>query len=280
VGGIQGGRAKGAGSRVRGQVRGGASPRPILGPGRSLLAFLLLLVAPTPGAAQTISGRVTDRETGEAIEAVRVQLISTRGDSLSVGFSDRFGSYRLRAPGPGEYRIRASRVGAGEVSSPPFLLREAGSEVVDLALAFTAIELDPILVRQRPFHWWERDKPLQHWEFWERREFYEPRGFGRFLAAGEAARFLDLHDLVSIHAPRLLRCTGGVALFVDGRALPGASLMVQNGRLQGEWSRLFRLNDVENVEIYPGGLKVPGELVSPGSGCGVVVVWLRSTDAS
>jgi len=245
----------------------------------TLVILLLLLGAPGPGAAQIISGRITDRETGEAIEAVRVQLISARGDSLSVGFSDRFGSYNLRAPGQGEYRIRASRVGAGEVSSPPFLLREAGSEVVDLALTFTAIELDPILVQQRPFHWWERDKPLQHWEFWERREFYEPRGFGRFLAAGEAARFADLHDLVSIHAPRLLRCTGRVTLYVDGLAMQGTSLTMQNGRLQGEWSRLFRLSDVENLEVYSGGLKIPGELVSPGAGCGVVVVWLRPADA-
>lgn len=249
--------------------------------GRALAVALFIagcLLLPAAGAAQTISGRVTDRETGEALEAVRVQLLSTGGDSLSVGFSDRFGDYRLTAPGPGEYRIRASRVDAGEVLSPPFLLREAGTEVVDLALAFTTIELDPIVVRQRPFRWWERDKPLPHWEFWERREFYEPRGFGRFLAAGEAARFSDLHDLVSVHAPRLLRCSGRLALFVDGLLVPGATLVVQNGRIQGEWSRLFRLDEVENVELYSGGLKVPGELVAPGAGCGVIVVWLRSSD--
>lgn len=245
--------------------------------GRLALVGLLLLL-PSAGAAQAISGRVTDRQTGEALEAVRVQLVSARGNSLSVGFSDRFGEYRLTAPGPGEYRIRASRVDAGEVVSPPFLLREAGTEVVDLALAFTTIELDPIVVRQRPFRWWERDKPLSHWEFWERREFYEPRGFGRFLSGGEAARFQDLHDLITVHAPRLLRCSGRIALFVDGLPVSGSTLMAQNGRIQGEWPRLFRLDEVENVELYSGGLKVPGELVAPGAGCGVIVVWLRSSE--
>lgn len=247
-------------------------------PGIGVALVGLFLLLPSALSAQAISGRVTDRQTGEALEAVRVQLLSTAGDSLSLGFSDRFGEYRLTAPGPGEYRIRASRVDAGEVVSPPFLLREAGTEVVDLALTFTTIELDPIVVRQRPFRWWERDKPLSHWEFWERREFYEPRGFGRFLSGGEAARFKDLHDLVSVHAPRLLRCSGRIALFVDGLPVPAATLIAQNGMIQGEWSRLFRLDEVENVELYTGGLKVPGELVAAGAGCGVIVVWLRSSD--
>ena len=253
---------RGAGSRLRSAVY--------------LLAGLVVLTV--PASAQTISGRVTDQETGDPVEGVRVQLLSGRSDSLSVDFTDGFGEYRLVAPGPGEYRIRASRVGVGEVVTHPFTLQGAGTEVVDLALTFTAIELDALLVRQRPFRWWERDRPARTWEFWERREFYEPLGFGRFLSDGEATRFSDLSDLVAVHAPRMLRCNGRMALYVDGVRMEGSSLQIVNGRIQGDWSALFPLRQVEHLELYPGGLKVPGELVAPGAGCGVVVVWLSSTE--
>jgi hypothetical protein len=209
------------------------------------------------------------------VEAVRVQLLSAAGDSLSVGFTDRFGDYRMRAPGPGEYRLRASRVGVGVVVTPSFTLREAGTEVVDLALTFTAIELDPLLVHQRPFRWWERDKPAGHWEFWERREFYERLGSGRFLSDGEARRFRDLNELVYLHAPRILRCSGRVALLVDGIRFPEAGLQIQGGTLLLDRADLFRMDQVEHVELYPGGLRVPGELVGPGSRCGVIAVWLK-----
>lgn len=248
-------------------------------PGRIIRPFLLLLLlslaAPGAALAQVISGRVTDRQTGEAVEAVRVQLLSARGDSLSLGFTDRFGDYRLMAPGPGEYRIRASRVGVGEVVTQPFQLKEAGTEVVDLALTFTAIELDPLLVHQRPFRWWEREKPVSHWEFWERREFYERLGSGRFLSDGEAGRFRDLNDLVSLHAPRILRCSGRVALLVDGIRFPEAGLQIQGGRMLLDRADLFRMDQVEHVELYAGGLRVPGELVGAGSRCGVIAVWLK-----
>lgn len=261
--------------------RRGATPRGVGGRLRPFLPTLLLLVLLVPSglAAQVITGRVTDRQTGEAVEAVRVQLLGAGGDSLSVGFTDRFGDYRLRAPGPGSYRIRASRVGVGAVETPPFTLREAGTEVVDLALTLEAIELDPLLVRQRPFRWWERDKPASHWEFWERREFYEPLGAGRFLSDGEAGRFGDLNELVALHAPRILRCNGRVALFVDGIRFPEAGLQVQGGALLLERPDLFRMEQVEHVELYPGGLKVPGELVGPGTRCGVIAVWLSPTSS-
>lgn len=234
-----------------------------------------LILASLPLAAQTITGRVTDRDSGDPLEGVRIQLLSVRRDSLAVGFTDRTGSYRLQAPGPGEYRIRADRVGVGEVETPPFRLREAGTEVVDLSLAFTAIELDPLLVRQRPFRWWERDKPDGHWEFWERREFYEPLGFGRFLSAPGLWRFRELQDVVALHAPIMLRCTGRVALYVDGLRMPGPSLAIVGGRLVGDGLDHLPMHQVENLELYPGGLRVPAELAGGGAPCGAVVVWRR-----
>lgn len=263
-----------SGATVRLLLRGREGLRRILVP---VLLSCSLLLAGLPGGlqGQAITGRVTDRQTGEAVEAVRIQLLSARGDSLSLGFTDRFGDYRLRAPGPGEYRIRASRMGVGEVVTPPLILKEAGTEVVDLAITFTAIELDPLLVRQRPFRWWERDKPPSHWEFWERREFYERLGAGRFLSDGEAGRFRDLNELVYLQAPRILLCSGRVTLLVDGIRYPEAGLQVQGGRMMLDRADLFRMDQVEHVELYQGGLRVPGELVSPGSQCGVIAVWLK-----
>ncbi len=76
----------------------------------SSFGFTLLLILCGMARAETfISGRVVD-ETGAAIANARVELRSASGVT-AVSSSDRAGNFKISLPEPGEYSIRAERLG-------------------------------------------------------------------------------------------------------------------------------------------------------------------------
>ena len=73
----------------------------VAGPGQeSRLNFAL-----SPGA--TISGRITDADTGLAIAAVRVKARNVNDNQRAYGYSDADGVYTVKGVAPGSYRIEA-----------------------------------------------------------------------------------------------------------------------------------------------------------------------------
>src|ERR1051326_9463639 len=85
--------------------------RRLRGVRRALAAFGWLLAAAVPPAAQqaTITGHVTDKETGKPIPGVRLQLIQT---ALVVTVRND-GSYRFVGLGGGTYDVRGGGGGDG-----------------------------------------------------------------------------------------------------------------------------------------------------------------------
>ena len=72
--------------------------------------FCLLLLSGAGGYAQmVVSGRVVD-ETGTAVSGARVELRDTSGVTEAAS-SDAAGDFRISLPKPGEYEIRAERLG-------------------------------------------------------------------------------------------------------------------------------------------------------------------------
>ena len=70
------------------------------------LGFLLCLIPFTLSAQRTISGRITDAETGGPVPGANVFFAGT-----TVGAtSDTTGYYRLIIPGEGSYRLAISHV--------------------------------------------------------------------------------------------------------------------------------------------------------------------------
>jgi TonB-dependent SusC/RagA subfamily outer membrane receptor len=93
--------------------------------------------------AQTgiVIGSVTDRGTGQPIDAARAQVVGT---SIAVG-SDSRGAFLLRGVAPGTYVVRVSRIGFRPAQAPVTI---AGNDTARVALTLTpsAVELDQVVV--------------------------------------------------------------------------------------------------------------------------------------
>jgi TonB-linked SusC/RagA family outer membrane protein len=107
-----------------------------------LWTTVLLWAVATPVLAQngTISGKVTDQATGQALEAARVILTGT---SL-IETTNREGEYTFRTVAPGTYQVRTLRLGYRPVSQPATV--GAGEAVaLDFAMTPAPVQLDEIV---------------------------------------------------------------------------------------------------------------------------------------
>jgi len=114
--------------------------------GRAVLALTTLLFAPELLAqGGTISGRITDSESGQPINQARVQAVSSAGQIAASVLSREDGGYQIVNLGAGTYQVIVSRLG--------FALRRvanvdvtAGSTVtVDVAMTQIVTQLNPVV---------------------------------------------------------------------------------------------------------------------------------------
>ena len=114
---------------------------------RTLLLLLFLpLGAPTTLAAQGITGTVTDRESGAPIATAMVVLLDDAGDRLHWVLTDRDGTFRLRAPAPGTYRLRVDRIGLRSEVLDGVRVEEGETVSLRVEVGSRAIELPPVEV--------------------------------------------------------------------------------------------------------------------------------------
>ena len=79
----------------------------------------------TDGSAQTLQGRVLDDSDETPVATALVRLVDEAGELSGVGAADSTGFFRIVAPAPGVYRLRAERIGYEDVETP---LLEAGRD--------------------------------------------------------------------------------------------------------------------------------------------------------
>lgn len=110
---------------------------------RSAFALGLTLLAASGAAAQTgaVIGSITDRATGQPIDAARAQIVGTN----IAGASDTRGAFVLRGISPGTHTVRVSRIGFRPETAPVTL---AGGDTarVSFTLTQSAVELDQVVV--------------------------------------------------------------------------------------------------------------------------------------
>lgn len=120
----------------------GAPPR-CRGGLASTLGLVFVVALPRAALAQggTVVGTVTDRGTGQPIEAARAQLT---GGTL-VGATDSRGRFVLRGAAPGSYTVRVSRIGYRPEATSVSI---AGADTVRVSFTLTqsAVELDQVVV--------------------------------------------------------------------------------------------------------------------------------------
>jgi hypothetical protein len=97
-----------------------------------VLVLALGLFAARAGA-QSVSGRLTDQETGEGIFGASVTLVDGTGERRAATTTDRTGRWSMRAPLSGaSYRLRAEGSGYARVETEPFVV---GAQPVVLSLS-------------------------------------------------------------------------------------------------------------------------------------------------
>src|SRR3954471_19229275 len=82
-------------------------------------AFAAALLGAAPLRAQTVRGELVDAA-GRPVEQVLVALVGPGGHQAGAALTSASGQFRIRAPGPGRYSLRAERVGYATVTTPAF----------------------------------------------------------------------------------------------------------------------------------------------------------------
>ncbi len=98
--------------------------------------------------AQTIRGRLLERDTKDPVPGGDVVLVDGVGDTLATGVSGDDGSFVLESPEPGQVQLRARRLGYAPAVTDYFLLQRRILEI-DVLLTAAAVELDPVTVTVR-----------------------------------------------------------------------------------------------------------------------------------
>ncbi len=103
-------------------------------------------VAATQISAQAVRGTITDPQTGVAIDGAIIVLLDAQGAPVTQVLSNDSGRFLLRATGPGQYALRADRIGHASTYSETFNVAGSQTVVIDLTAEVEAIELAGIEV--------------------------------------------------------------------------------------------------------------------------------------
>src|ERR1041385_7132948 len=233
--------------------------RRLRGVRRALAAFGWLLAAAVPLAAQqaTITGHVTDKETGKPIPGVRLQLIQT---ALVVTVRND-GSYRFVGLGGGTYDVRVVAVGYGaEKKSVTVAAGETGT--VDFALTQVPFTLEEIVTTATGQ---QRKLELGHVIGTIKADSitaYEPVTSMTTLLQGRTAGVTILPSAGTTGAGTRIRIRGANSLslsnepliYIDGVKVNSSSSSSSRGTGGQSPSRLNDINpdEIESIEIVKG----------------------------
>lgn len=241
---------------------------------RALLPLLLpaavaaAAALPAPAAAQgrgSITGTVTDAETGRAVAEARV-TVRGRKDPVATDSSGRF---RLADVPPGTLILQVRKVGHADATR--IVDVQAGATAsVDVALN-TATSLGEVVVTGRP------PSPKRFEEF----DFRRKNGRGQYLGREE------IEKSNAMNVPNLLRNMRGVKLQCSGITCnvrmarsEGVDCPPEywlDGRPNNTFGPTISVSDLQAVEVYTGPSEAPAEFLSGNAACGIIVLWTKST---
>lgn len=228
-----------------------------------------------PVSGQTVHGRVIDALTRQPVSGAALQLM--RGsEQIAVIGSDSAGRFLLRVPGPGSYRVVASRIGYSNAESHALSLNADQSIETLLQIKSEPVRLAPVTLTA------SRVPYLESRGFYTRME----AGGGDYLTS-EVIRRRNSSSLLEV-----LRSMKGVKvqrmgsrqevyltnancmpqITVDGVTLRwGGKAMTTVQHLDD----LVSVGHIDAVEVFRSSSRVPSEFVGPNAACGVILIWTR-----
>jgi len=111
---------------------------------RTLWCWVAVAVVAPELAAQTVRGRLLDATSAEPVAGALIVLVDANGNDVASTVSSARGTYVVRAPGAGRYRLRAERIGFENSTSGELTLLAGQSANEDLVASSSAIVL-PLL---------------------------------------------------------------------------------------------------------------------------------------
>jgi hypothetical protein len=112
----------------------------------ALLTAALLAATPAASWAQTVRGTVLEAGTEAVVEGAIATLLDEEGASRGAALTDGAGGFRLRAPGPGTYRVKVERIGYATLTTEPIRLAGGETAVRRILLPVEAVALSSIVV--------------------------------------------------------------------------------------------------------------------------------------
>jgi hypothetical protein len=274
----------------------------------AIMAVVLLIASMAgyrpPVEAQTLRGVVLAEDSRRPIPDVLLELISTDGEALYSRQTDREGRFIFQDLPSGSFRLRAEQLGYQETVSGFVALREGEEVELELEMAIQAILLEPLTVTASPRPWYEHLKPPALWEYYERRDYLEPLGRGRFMDQEDlrplsgmpvtmaVATLSGMQAMQSEHHGGRFHLVGrrgcDVLFFLNGMQVrlrpPFSRADTEDpdfvpGPEPLDWfiDDFVSLHDVEAIEVYRGASELPGEFhgMRGYASCGAVVVWTK-----
>jgi hypothetical protein len=216
-----------------------------------------ILLSAQAALGQVIIGRVFDETTGTAVTAAEVILLDRTGAMRAQSLADSAGWFRLVAPVPGPFRVRASSIGYARLETVEVNLEKGVELHLELRLSSQAVPHEPLrIVARRPY----RLGRLA--EYYDRAQWTRRTGLGRVYMRDDIER-INPYNLSSLFrmVPQRVGCP--MTYMVDGLEIDIEVL-----------DAMIRPEEVEGVEIYRGATQIPAEYMTR-AGCGLVLVWTR-----
>ena len=157
-------------------------------------ALMLSLAVATPLRAQAVSGQLVERGGGVPVGGAFVVLINEDGVEVARALTGESGTFLLRAPAPGTYRLRSKRIGFRLWESPPMALADSETRHFRLEVDAVPLRLPAVVVAGRPQcgtrgeagtvvaqHWEEAREALAavQWTLGQRAHWYTLERFER-----------------------------------------------------------------------------------------------------
>jgi len=241
----------------------------------ALLSPLRLATEQASAGEGTIGGQVVSQVTHAPIPAAVVALSTTAPDSSApfhlTAIADSTGRFAFRELAPGTYRLEIRAVGYAEGA---WRLHVAPGRQLDhvFDLEPLTVKLAPVVVEG------ERGRPAGRLVDFERRR---SRKMGYFIATQDIARLnaSNLADVLGTVRGVKVDCSAGVCIPRMARSQPGCEpqYFIDGVEASPYFARNTPPHDIVGIEVYRGPSELPAEFTGSNSGCGVIVIWTRSS---
>ncbi len=114
---------------------------------RSGAALVALLMAWTPIAtAQAVSGRLLEAGSSQPVMGALVILLDADGTEITTTVTSAAGTYHVRAPGAGQFRLRVERIGFQTTTTGPITVLADETTSLEIAAPSSAVVLPALAV--------------------------------------------------------------------------------------------------------------------------------------